>query len=34
MPGAVLGSGDTTVINTDKAPGHIELIFREQEKTE
>ena len=34
VPGTILGFGDTTVVNTAKAPGHIELTFREQEKTE
>ena len=32
MPGTILRSEDTTVINIDKALAHIEFIFREQEK--
>ena len=32
VPGTILGSEDTTVININKAPAHIEFIFREQER--
>ena len=32
VPGTILGSEDTTLLNIDKAPAHIEFIFREQEK--
>ena len=32
VPGNILGSEDTTLLDIDKAPAHIEFIFREQEK--
>ena len=32
VPGTILGSEDTTLLDIDKAPAHIEFIFREQEK--
>lgn len=32
VPGTILGSENTTVINIDKSPAHMEFIFREQEK--
>ena len=32
VPGTILGSEDTTLLNIDNARAHIEFIFREQEK--